>query len=100
VSIENADRAPQYEYRHKYTVLPQHAGLIGNATDHDAAFVDDLIRSIGDLGRDDSEGWKLLRVKVYEDTAGRRWVHSYLKRPVVAADASFAPSGRSVPWAA
>ena len=79
---------PQCKYRHKYTVLPRHAGLVGNPNDHDAAFVDDLIESIGNLGRAEGEGWKLLRVKVYQDTAGRQWVHTYLKRQIASADGS------------
>ncbi len=84
----NVDRTPQYEYRHKYTVLPRHAGLAGSANDRDAAFVDDLIESIGNLDRGEGEDWQLVRIKVYEDTAGRRWVHAYLKRQRVSADES------------
>jgi len=91
---------PQCEYRHKYTVLPQHAGLVGNANDRDAAFVDDLIESVGNHDRDEGEGWQLVRVKVYEDTAGRQWVHAYLKRQRASAGESLDWGERSVPRAA
>jgi len=91
---------PPCEYRHQYKVLPQHAGFVGNANDRDAAFVDDLIESVGNLGQDGGEGWKLVRLKVYEDTAGRRWVHAYLKREIVSAGESLDRSDRRLSWAA
>jgi len=88
----------EHEYRHNYTVLPQRTGLVGHPTDHDAAFVDDLIESIGDQGRDSD--WQVVRIKVYEDTAGRRWVHSYLKRPITPAEETLDRADSAMPWAA
>ena len=87
---------PHCEYRHKYTILPRHAGLAGNANDRDAAFVDDLIESVGNRSPD----WQLVRIKVYEDTAGRLWVHSHLKRQIASADESPDLGDPNVPWAA
>lgn len=100
--IANVDRTPQCEYRHKYMVLPRRNGLARCPNDRDATFVDDLIESVGNLGQDEGGGWKLLRVKVYEDTAGRRWIHAYLKRQIASADESPGPDPgeRSLPRAA
>ena len=103
MSSSSISSRPEYEYRHVYVILPSCGNDRQGNQDHDAAFVDNLIESVADLRRADSEGWKLLSVKVRADAAGRHWIDAYLKRPESMAEGSTSPTediDRELPKAA